>query len=196
MSIIARIVLKGMDKEIKRMVCLDNDITMYDFCIGLLLAFNAKRHHVCFFMFQDKEYATTFVDDRSMDAIMMGQRRLKYLIKAHDKATVEYVEYKEWSKWTFQVWFRKITDEKPSQKFSIISGKGRGIFENSGGVESLERYIYKTRMGQADEWCEYLDRINGESYDVDDFNITEVNQILEKRFRSKGGRKKKVTPTE
>lgn len=72
--------------------------------------------------------------------------------------------------WIFNVYVSKILYGYGERKrFEVLDGQGYGIIDDCGGTDDL----YEIFEGKNEEW---------RKYDINDFDIKEVNKIIDRRF--------------
>ncbi len=148
--------LYGFEKEIKRKIIVDNDISISDFCKCVIVAMNGDLSHL-YGIKMGKEYLNEWYDD-------LG---LFYLnLKEKQKLKIIY----DWGdNWLFNLTLSKIIpiDDYGDEDFQVISGKGYGIIDDAGGVWRL-RDIFD---GTDTSWG---------IYDINDFDLNECNENIRK----------------
>lgn len=152
---IMNIALSGFDKEIKRKVAADSNLSLEHFCRAVITSMNGDLSHL-FGIKIGKEYLE---DD------VMQTQDLNYL-ELKEKQRLQVI-YDFGDCWTFKITVSKIIEEYgETRKFEVLSGKGYGIVDDCGGICGLEDIFNK------------VDTTWGE-YDINDFDIKKINANID-----------------
>ena len=146
--------LHGFDKEIKRKIVVNNNISIDDFCRCVVLAMNGDLSHA-YGIKRGKNYLSEYYSDLE----------LFYLnLKEKQKFKIIY----DWGDhWIFNLTLSKIMNEYGDKDFEIISGKGYGIIDDVGGIWGLEDVF----AGKDTSWGQY---------NIDDFDLEKCNERISK----------------
>lgn len=149
--------LEGFNKEIKRKVSVNNDITIENFCMKIITSMNGDLSHL-FDIKINKEFLGEHYKDLELFYLGLKEKqRLKIIYDYGDN-------------WTFNLTLSKIIDEYRELDFEVLSGKGYGIIDDCGGSWGLSDIFY----GNDTSWGDY---------DINDFDLKECNE----RVRKLGG---------
>lgn len=142
--------LEGFNKEIKRKISVNSNITIDNFCKKVVLSMNGDLSHP-FDIKIGKEYLGEYY----------SEVELSYLnLKEKDKLKVIY----DWGdNWQFNLTLSKIIDGNSENEFEVLSGKGYGIIDDCGGVWNLEDIF----NGENTDWG---------YYDINEFNLEKCNE--------------------
>lgn len=146
--------LEGFNKEIKRKISVNSNITINRFCEKVVLSMNGDLSHP-FDVKIGKEYLGEYYSDLE----------LFYLnLKEKNKLKVIY----DWGdNWQFNLTLSKITHGTSENEFEVLSGKGYGIIDDCGGVWTLGDIF----SGENTDWGEY---------DINEFNLEKCNEDVQK----------------
>lgn len=141
--------LEGFNKEIKRKILVNNDITIYDFCKKIIVSMNSDLSHE-FGIKVGKEYLENYYSELELFYLNLKEKqRLKIIYDWGDN-------------WNFNITLSKITEGHSKNNFEVLSGKGYGIIDDCGGVWELEKIF----NGSSTSWGKY----NIENFDLDKCN--------------------------
>ncbi len=149
--------LEYFEKEIKRKIIVDSNVSLDTFCRMIIYSMRGDMSH-CYGLKKGKEY---------IDEDILGYGDLNFLeLKVNQRLKVTY----DWGdSWNFLISVRKVLEGYGNKKFEVVSGKGYGIIDDCGGPFGL----YKIFNGENIEWGEY---------DINDFDLNEINRIIDRRF--------------
>lgn len=186
MNIEMKVSLKGFDKEINRIIAVNDDMALKKFCEAVIESMNGWLEHLYILTHNKIEYMSSGFDARDFDAVSIGTKKLSYLeLQEKDKLLLEY---DTGDGWEFKIQVKKVNNGYKEKNFTILSGKGKGIIENCGGLWGLEQFINKTVPGEMQDW--YLSLFEeDELYDINDFDLEETNHYLDSVYNK---RKKKI----
>lgn len=86
--------------------------------------------------------------------------------------------------WEFKIQVMKISEEYKDKNVTILSGKGKGIIEDCGGLWGLLQFINKTVSSEMQDW--YLSLFQeDELYDINDFDLEDVNDYLDSVYNKR-----------
>lgn len=146
--------LEGFNKEIKRKISVNNDITIDRFCEKVILSMNGDLSH-SFDIKIGKEYFKEYY----------GKFEL-FNLNLHEKQRLKII-YDLGDNWQFNLTLSKITDDYDNIEFEVLSGKGYGIIDDCGGTYGLYDIFY----GGCDDWG---------NYDINEFDIKKCNEKIKK----------------
>ena len=106
------------------------------------------------------------MDKSKYNEIKMNSLRVdKLLLDKNDKLTLFY-DFGDG--WEFLITVKKVIDDNYPKRITLLDGSGCGICEDCGGVWGLEDLI----ENEDNDWV----------YLIDDFNINEINAMLDKYY--------------
>ena len=149
---IFNISLEGFNKEIKRKVSVNNNITINSFCRKVILSMNGDLSHSF-----DIKIGREFLEE------YYGEFELFYLALT-EKEKLKII-YDFGDNWQFNLTLTKIVNSDDEIEFEVISGKGYGIIDDCGGVFGLCNIF----NGEDDSWGEH---------DINEFNLEECNKVV------------------
>lgn len=182
MNIEMKVSLKGFDKEINRIIAVNDDMTLKRFCEAVIVSMNGWLEHLYILTHNKIKYMLDGFDDRYFDADSMETKKLSYLeLQEKDRLLLEY---DTGDGWEFKIQVKKVNEGYKEKNFTILSGKGKGIIEDCGGIWGLEQFINKTVSGEMQDW--YLSLFEeDELYDINDFDIEEKNHYLDSIYNKR-----------
>lgn len=147
--------LNVFDKEIKRKISVDSNVSLNKFCYDTILSMNGDLTHSYGIKIKGE-----FLDDEIID-----EYDLNYLELEKNQRFKVYYDFGDG--WIFNVRVSKIEEEYGNKRYYILSGKGYGIVEDSGGTFGLYDIFYNndTSFGK---------------YDINEFNIDKINDRIDK----------------
>ncbi len=151
---IFNISLEGFNKEIKRKISVNSNISINSFCEKVISSMNGDLSHP----FAIK-IGKNFLED------YYGEFELFYLFLT-EKQKLKII-YDFGDNWQFNVTLSKIINSYDEIDFEVLSGKGYGIIDDCGGIFGL----YNIFNGEDDSWGKY---------DINEFNLEECNKIVKK----------------
>lgn len=143
--------LEGFNKEIKRKILVNSNITIDNFCKKVVLSMNGDLSH-SFDVKVGKNYLGEYY----------SELELFYLnLKEKNKLKVIY----DWGdNWQFNLTLSKIIEDSSTKEFEVLSGKGYGIVDDCGGIYGL----YEIFSGE------------NPNYDINEFNLEKCNEDVQK----------------
>ena len=106
------------------------------------------------------------MDKSKYNEIKMNSLRVdKLLLDKNDKLTL-YYDFGDG--WEFLITVKKVIDDNYPKRIILLDGSGCGICEDCGGVWGLEDLI----ENEDNDW----------GYHIDDFDINEINAMLDKYY--------------
>ncbi len=176
MNIEMKVSLKEFEKEINRIVVVNDDMTIRKFCEAVVESMNGWLEHLYILTHNKMKYMSKGFDIDELSGIAMGTKKLSYLkLKQKDKLLLEY---DTGDGWEFKIQVTKINDGYKEKDFSILSGKGKGIIEDCGGLWGLEQFINGKVSEEVKDW--YLSLFGeDELYDINDFDLEDLNNYLD-----------------
>ncbi len=152
-SYILNISLDGFNKEIKRKIIVNNNLSINTFCRMVIASFKGDLSHL--YGIKINKY---FIEGEYKNLSL-------YHLHLNDKQKFSVI-YDYGDNWCFKVSVSKIIDGYSEMK--VISGKGYGIVDDCGGVWGLYDIFY----GE-DNLNEYGE--GWEHHDINDFNLDMCN---------------------
>ncbi|MCI9586162.1 MAG: plasmid pRiA4b ORF-3 family protein [Bacilli bacterium] len=179
MNIEMNINLDGFEKEINRVITVNDDISLKDFCEAIIESMNGLLEHLYILTHDKINYMSNGFDARRFDEEPIGEKQLSYLkLKENDKMNLEY---DTGDGWNFNIEVTKISEGKKEKTFTVLEGKGKGIIENCGGQWGLDQFIKGTADKDMTEW--YLEIFETDKlYDINDFNLKKLNNYLDSTY--------------
>ena len=146
--------LEGFNKEIKRKISVNSNITIDSFCKKVILSMNGDLSHP-FDIKIGKEYLGEYYSELELFYLNLSEKsRLKIICDWGDN-------------WQFNLTLSKIIDGTSENEFEVLSGKGYGIIDDCGGIYGL----YEIFNGEDTSWGEY---------DISEFNLEKCNENVQK----------------
>lgn len=147
--------LLGFEKEIKRKISIDSDISISTLCEAIILSMSGDLEH-CYGLKRGKEY----LKDEEMS------KDINYLeLKEGQRFKVIY-DYGD--NWVFNVRVSKVIEDYGSKRCYVLSGIGYGIVEDCGGEYYLDRIFND----------------DDNDYNIDEFDLDDVNSTIDNRLFS------------
>ena len=151
---IFNISLEGFNKEIKRKISVNSNISINSFCEKVILSMNGDLSHP-FTIKIGKEFLEDYYGEFELFYLGLTEKeKLKIIYDFGDN-------------WQFNVTLSKIINSYDEIDFEILSGKGYGIIDDCGGIFGLCNIF----NGEDDSWGKY---------DINEFNLEEFNKIVKK----------------
>ena len=147
--------LYGLEKEIKRKIIVNNNISINHFCRGVILAMNGDLSHD-YGIKIGKSYLSEDYNDLELFYLNL---RVKQKFK---------IIYDWGDNWLFNITLSKVIDEYGNKEFEVISGKGYGIIDDVGGVWRLVDVF----DGRDTSWGKY---------NINDFDLERCNKSVENK---------------
>lgn len=146
--------LEGFNKEIKRKIIVNSNITIDTFCKKVIVSMKGDLSHA-YGVKIGKKYLGEYYNDLE----------LFYLnLKEKNKLKIIY----DWGdNWQFNLTLSKIIDGISEKEFEVLTGKGYGIIDDCGGVWSLENIFSEENIG----W---------RNYNINEFNLENCNADVQK----------------
>lgn len=151
---IFNISLQGFNKEIKRKISVNSNISMNSFCEKVILSMNGDLSH---------PFAIKIGKNLLED--YYGEFELFYLVLT-EKQKLKII-YDFGDNWQFNVALSKIINSYDEIDFEVLSGKGYGILDDCGGVFGLCNVF----NGEDNSWGKY---------DINEFNLEECNKFVKR----------------
>lgn len=181
MNIEVKVTLQGFEKEIERIIAVNDNMPLKKFCEGIIIAMNGWVEHLYSLKCNEIEYMSNGFNVDDFDAVAMGNKKLELLnLQPKDKMILEY---DPGDGWLFKIQVKKITEGYREKNFIILSGKGKGIIEDCGGIWGLEEFVNHTISAEMEEW--YLSLFEEEMYDINDFSLDSLNNYLDSIYNKK-----------
>ncbi len=172
MKIKANISLKGMKKQINRIIQCNDKLTIKLFCEYIIISMNGDCKHLYQLIYND-EYGYLGpgceIKDYEIEELMEEKTLETLELNTKDKLMLNYDFANDWE---FDIEIISVTDEQCNKDFEVIAGHGCGIIENIWGVrelkevpnmsEKIKKYYAKTIPGY-----------NG--YDMKNFDKDKIN---------------------
>lgn len=151
---IFNISLEGFNKEIKRRISVNSDMTLNSFCEKVIVSMNGDLSHG-FDVKMDKEYLGEYYGEHELFYLnLVEKKRLKIVY--------------DWSdNWQFNLTLSKIIDGNNENDFEVLSGKGYGIVDDCGGIWGLSKIF----SGEDTCWGEY---------NINEFDLEKCNEEVQK----------------
>ena len=151
---IFNISLEGFNKEIKRKISVNSNISINSFCEKVILSMNGDLSH---------PFAIKIGKNLLED--YYGEFELFYL-GLTEKGKIKII-YDFGDNWQFNVTLSKIISSYNEIDFEVLSGKGYGIIDDCGGISELCNIF----NGENDCWGKH---------NINEFNLKEYNKIVKK----------------
>lgn len=146
--------LADFNKEIKRKILVNSNITIDRFCRKVIVSMNGDLSHL-FDIKIGKECLGEYYSDLELFYLNLCEKnKLKIIYDWGDD-------------WQFNLTLSKIVDGTSENEFEVLSGKGYGIIDDCGGSFGL----YKIFSGEDTSWGDY---------DINEFNLKSCNEIVQK----------------
>lgn len=145
--------LFGLDREIKRKIIVNSNITVNKFCQGVILAMGGDVSK-CFGLKIGRNYISEHYSDAQL-----------YNLNLKEKQRFRIVYDCGEDSWTFNLTLSEVTEKYGAKRFAVISGKGYGIIEDVGGVWCLEEIF----AGRDTSWGKY---------DINEFDLDKCNKSI------------------
>lgn len=175
-----RVTLKGMKKVFNRIIAVNDNISLEDFCEGIVLSMNGELEHAYILNHNHMRYVPKEFELWDESDNYITNKKLRYLdLKVEDKLLLEY---DLGDGWEFEITVRSENQGYLDKNFSVISGKGKGIVEDCGGIGGLEEFVNGTVDEEIKEW--YLTVWDDNMYDVEDFNLEEINKKIDEWYQA------------
>lgn len=182
MNIEMKVSLKGFDKEIYRFIEVNDDMTIKKFCEAVIMSMNGWLEHLYSLKHRGCVYVQRLYKDNNFDMFSMGKRTLESLsLKEKDRLILEY---DTGDGWEFKIQIKKIHEGYKEKNFVVLSGQGKGIIEDCGGLYGLEQFINGTVEDEMKDWY-YAVFEEDELYDINDFSKEELNAYLDPIYNKK-----------
>lgn len=148
------VTLDGFNREIKRKISVDSNLSLDNFCRGVIYSMRGDLSH-SYGIKKGKEY----LDETFLE------KDLNYLeLQKNQRLNVIY-DYGD--DWIFNIRVSKVLEGyNEKRRFGVLSGKGYGIIDDCGGTGAL----YEIFEGINTDWGKY---------DINDFDIDKINNIID-----------------
>ncbi len=161
-----RVTLEGVEKQIKRVFIINENVKIVDFCKAVIISMNGSLEHLYELKYKNKYYICDYMEKNGFDEIKMRSQRIGVLVLG-EKDKLE-LTYDFGDNWVFKIDVVKVTSGHHEKNIDLIDGIGRGIEEDCGGVWGLEQLI----DNKENDW----------DYDYNDFNLKEMSDKLDRLF--------------
>lgn len=163
------VTLKGFEKRIKRKFLINDNLKMEDFCRAVIVSMNGELEHLYSLKYKNTYYICMYMDKTDYNEVKMNSLRIgKLLLDEKDKLELIY-DFGD--NWVFKIKVDKVMDGHNDKNIELIEGIGCGIEEDCGGIWGLENLI----DNKDNDW----------GYDYDDFDIEEINKMLDKHYNTR-----------
>ncbi len=201
MAFVFKIKIKGSAKPpIWRKVKVNESMDFYGFHLVIQILFGWTDSHM--FMFSPKgwgnrpeisiDYEDEFGDFEEYSdeaSFPHGERYRAYEIKLSDyfhkpKQKIIYI-YDFGDDWQHIIELVEITDEKVMYPI-CLGGKGCNLEEDCGGIGGfyyMVEAINNPQHPEHEEYCESMDMESGEKWDINKFDLEEINEALKRIYR-------------
>ena len=151
---IFNISLEGFNKEIKRKISVNSNISINSFCEKVILSMNGDLSHP-FTIKIGKEFLEDYYGEFELFYLGLTEKeKLKIIYDFGDN-------------WQFDLSLSKIVNGSDEIEFEVLSGKGYGIIDDCGGIFGLCNIF----NGEDDSWGKH---------NINEFNLKECNKIVKK----------------
>lgn len=146
--------LEGFNREIKRKILVNSNITIDSFCKKVIVSMNGDLSHA-FDVKMGKEYLGEYYSNLEL---------FNLNLKEKNKMKIIY----DWGdNWQMNLTLSKVFDGINENEFEVLSGKGYGIIDDCGGVWNL-----KDIFSGENTFCGY--------HDINEFNLEKCNEDVQK----------------
>lgn len=164
-----RVTLQGFKREINRTMLINDNVELETFCRAIITAMNGDLSHLYNLKYKNKYYIMNEMELNQYNEVNMGSLRISELdLSEKDKMIINY-DYGD--NWNFEITIQKIIKGHNDKNIVVLAGKGKGIEDDCGGIYGL--------------WDLIQNKDNDWGYDIDDFNIDEINEELDKYYNKK-----------
>lgn len=161
-----KVVLKGFEKLIYRKFLISSTLKIDDLCKAIIVSMNGDLDHLYELKYKDTFYICSYMEKNKYNEVKMNSLRVdKLLLDKNDKLTLFY-DFGDG--WEFLITVKKVIDDNYPKRITLLDGSGCGICEDCGGVWGLEDLI----ENEDNDW----------GYHIDDFDINEINAMLDKYY--------------
>lgn len=164
-----KVSLKNLEKKINRMFLINDNVKITDFCKAIITSMNGDLSHLYVLKYKNKYYLCDNMTKDDYNEIKMGSLRISKLL-FEEKEKLELI-YDFGDNWIFKTTINKILKGHNDKNFILLKGIGKGIEEDCGGIWGLEDLIENKN--------------NNWGYDIDDFSIEKINDILDKYYNKR-----------
>lgn len=176
MNIEMKVSLEGYEKEINRVISVNDDMSIKKFCEAVIESMNGWLEHLYILNYQGTRFMSSGFELEDFDEVAMGTKKISNLkLKEKDKLLLEY---DTGDGWEFKIQVKKINEGYKEKNFVVLNGQGKGIIEDCGGLWGLEQFINGTVEGELKDWYVSLFE-EDELYDINDFDVTTLNDYLD-----------------
>lgn len=156
--------LDGFNKEIKRTIRVNGDITLDHFISMVIVAFNGDLSH----LYGLRRNKISYSPDENY---FIFSNPLSYIdLKEKDKFKIIY-DYGD--NWIINITIKKVLEKNKEADFQIIKGKGYGLVDDCGGTYGLSEIFSGNSSWYEDE----------DDYPkIDDFDLEYIKKELKKTF--------------
>lgn len=161
-----KVTLKGLEKQIKRVFVINDNVKINDFCKAVIMSMNGYLGHLYTLKYKDKYYICERMDKNGFDEIKMNSLRINKLM-LEEKDKLELI-YDFGDNWVFKITVAKVVTGHNNKNIELIDGIGKGIEEDCGGTWRLIDLIN--------------DKNNHWNYNYEDFDMNRINDELDKKY--------------
>lgn len=161
-----KVTLKGLEKQIKRVFVINDNVKINDFCKAVIMSMNGYLEHLYTLKYKDKYYICEYMDKNDFDEIKMNSLRINKLM-LEEKDKLELI-YDFGDNWVFKITVAKVVTGHNNKNIELIDGIGKGIEEDCGGTCGLIDLIN--------------DKNNDWNYNYEDFDMNRINDELDKKY--------------
>lgn len=177
MKIKMEMYLKGLRKEIKRTIQVNDNISLQTFCEYSIVSMNGNCKHLYQLILNEEEAYLgpgCAIQDFECEE-MMENKKLEYLdLDINDKLLLNY-DFR--SDWDFIIKIKKIEEGYFEKDFEVISGSGCGIIEDCYGIQDLKEII-NPEITEQNKKFYYSMVPESKNYNIDNFDITNINDKI------------------
>lgn len=177
MKIKMEMYLKGLKKEIKRTIQVNDNIKLQTFCEYAIVSMNGNCKHLYQLVLNEEEAYLgpgCAIKDFECEE-MMDEKKLEYLdLDISDKLLLNY-DFR--SDWDFIIKIKKIEEGYFEQDFEVIDGCGCGIIEDCYGVHNLKKIVDPEITEQNKRLCQLMFP-ECKNYNINKFDINDINDKI------------------
>lgn len=149
---ILNVSLEGFEKEIKRKISINSNVSIEEFCKGVIISMNGDLSHGFGLKFKKEFLSESYYNFELYYLDLTEKQRFKMIYDWGDN-------------WVFCLSVSKIIDDYSDLDIDVLSGKGYGIIDDSGGAWTLGNIF----AGQDTSWGKY---------NIHDFDLDECNRKI------------------
>ena len=168
--------LKGLNGKINRVFIVNDNITLDDLCTAIIRSMDGYLGHLYCLMYDWINYMSDKLDVVDYEDKFMGKMKLsKFNLEVNNKMVLWY-DYGD--DWYFNIDVKEVIDGHNDKMITLVKGKGKGILEDCGGI-----YVLKQIIETGEQLLDPNDEDYSEwYYDINDFNIDNINRELAKYY--------------